>query len=195
VTPVSLTDGGEVVRRLAAEGYRTVIIGGLAIEAAGFGGTQDVDVMVPVASFDGVIYLKGEGLEMYSTTGGWVTNGRLTLKDGTVVPFDVLSPNRFVGSGKSGEKFFQYAVRTGLRTELGLVASPAVVTYTRLLVAGPHGEIYIERIRRDLDAGAPRRWLDDAIRISARFGMEKRVRTKVIRILAGARGPSQDSRE
>jgi hypothetical protein len=105
VTPVSLSVGATVVRRLESEGYRAILIGGLAVEAAGFGGTKDVDLLVPVEEFDGLLYLKGKGVEVLSTTGGWVTNGRLALEDGRTVPFDVLNPNKFVGLGHTGEEF------------------------------------------------------------------------------------------
>jgi hypothetical protein len=64
------------------------------------------------------------------------------------------------------------------------VATPPVVYYTRLLVDGPHGELYVERIRRDLDAGAPADWGRQATKIAFRFGTARKVRPKVGRILA-----------
>ena len=190
MTPVSLPEGATVARRLVSEGYRAILIGGLAVEVAGFGGTKDVDLLVPVEEFDGILYLKGDGLEILSTTGGWVTNGRLTLEDGTTVPFDVLHPSKFVGPGHSGEDFFRYVEQHGSRkTRYGRVAFPSVVYYTRLLVSGPHGELYIERIRRDLDGGAPWSWVGDALAIARQFGTEKRVKPRIRRLETYRRAP------
>lgn len=175
--------GKAVLKRLAAENYRPILIGGLAIALAGFGGTVDVDVIVPEAQFAASDALGGEGLLIYSTIGGWVTNGRLTLPDGTTVPFDILNPAKYVGSGHSGDEFFAWVERRGSRlTSYGRVAVPAVVYYTRLLVKGSHGELYIERIRRDLAEGAPREWLTGALSISRKFGTERTVAPKVKRL-------------
>jgi hypothetical protein len=188
VTSVTLEEGAEFLRRLSKEGYRPILIGGLAIEAAGFGGTKDADALVAAEEFDGIEFLRKGGFRIFSAA-GWVTNGELTLPDGTVIPFDVLNPAKFVGRGHSGAEFFKFAERTARRTRYGLVATPALVYYTRLLVAGSHGELYIERIRRDLDGGAPSEWLRNATRIARRFGTETKVRRKVKRILTETRDP------
>lgn len=184
MTPVDLAAGATVLRRLAKEGYETILVGGLAIEEAGFGGTKDVDALARAEEFDGVEFLKGEGL-LIGTATGTITSGRLELKDGTVIPFDILNPSWYVGPGHTGEEFFAYVERTAKRTAYGLVASPGVVYYTRLLVTGPHGESYIERIRRDLDSGVPESWVEEAITIAGQFGTESKVRRKVQRILQG----------
>jgi len=96
VTPVSLAEGAEFLRRLSRAGFRPILIGGLAIEAAGFGGTKDVDALVAVEAFDGIEFLHKGGFRVFSAA-GWVTNGELTLPDGTRIPFDVLNPAKFVG--------------------------------------------------------------------------------------------------
>ena len=167
---------------MAREGYRPILVGGLAIEVAGLGGTKDVDVMVPEAQFASTESLTGEGLFILSTTGGWVTNGRLVLADGARIPFDILNPAKYVGPGHTGDEFFAWLERYGSQaTKYGRVAKPSVVYYTRLLVAGPHGESYLERIRRDLKEGAPRAWLDRTLVIARRFGTEERVRAKLAR--------------
>jgi hypothetical protein len=175
-------DAKEVMRRLESQGYRPVLVGGLAVEVASFGGTTDVDVLVPEAEYGGAEFLRGSGLTSYSNTGNF-TNGRLTLENGRVVPFDVLNPALFVGKGHSGEEFFRYVRRFGSSvTPFGRVATPAVVYYTRLLVSGPHRRTYELRIRRDLDEGAPVHWLDGAVNIAHRFGTERKIRPKVARI-------------
>jgi hypothetical protein len=179
MTPVSPALAKRVCDRLAAEGYRPIIVGGVAIEIAGFGATKDADVLVPVEQFDSLEYAKGEGLEIFSTTGR-IANGRVTLEDGTAVPFDILNPSNYVGKSHSGEEFFRFVEEAGSKkTKYGQVAAPAVVTYTRLLVSGAHGEAYLERMIRDLDEGAPEKWLAEAIRIARRFGTESEVRVKV----------------
>jgi hypothetical protein len=78
---------------------------------------------------------------------------------------------------------FRYVLRFGSSTTpYGRVADPAVVCYTPLLVSGPHGRRYELRIRRDLDEGAPERWLDRTLLIAQRFGTERKIRPKVDRI-------------
>lgn len=169
----------QVFDRLTAEGYRPILVGGIAIELAGFGATKDADFLVPVEQFDGLEFLEEKGLEVVSTTGK-IANGRVTLDDGTTIPFDVLNPANYVGEGHAGEEFFAFVERDGSRmTRYGRVATPAVVWYTRLLVAGPHGEEYIERMIRDLDEGAPEGLLDEAIRIGRRFGTDATLHARV----------------
>jgi hypothetical protein len=181
VSPVPLAAGAEFMRRLAKEGFRPILIGGLAMEAAGFGGTKDADALLRVEEFDGIEFLHTGGFRVISAA-GWVTNGVLTLPNGTQIPFDVLHPSKFVGRNHSGEEFFDFVARTAKKTSYGLVATPGVVYYTRLLVDGPHGELYLERIRRDMDGGAPLTWLTAATRIARRFGTSMKVRPKVARI-------------
>jgi hypothetical protein len=96
---------------------------------------------------------------------------------------DLLNPAWYVGPGHTGEEFFAYVERTAKKSSFGLAAGPGVVYYTRLLVAGPHGEAYIERMRRDLDAGAPVGWVEDVLAIARRFGTESKVRPKAQRLL------------
>jgi hypothetical protein len=105
MTPVDLAAGAKVLRRLAKEGYHTILVGGLAIEAAGFGGTKDVDALVRAEQFDGLEFLKGDGLLIRTAT-GTITSGRLELRDGTTIPFDLLNPGWYVGPGHTGEEFF-----------------------------------------------------------------------------------------
>ena len=56
---------------------------------------------------------------------------------------------------------------------------PSIVFYTRLLVPGPHGEAYIERIIRDLDEGVPFRCLEETVQIARRFGTESKIRKRI----------------
>lgn len=182
MSPVDAKLGREVLRSFEKRGYRPILVGGLAIEIAGFGGTKDVDLFVREAEFGGTEYLKGEGIAIISTTGGWVTNGKLTLPDGTAVPFDVLNPSKYVGNGHTGAEFYEWVAKEGSRpTPFGRVALPVVVYYTRLLVSGPHGEVYLERIRRDLGEGAPNAWLEDTLSLGRKFGTEERIRRKLER--------------
>lgn len=172
--PATPRDAREVMRRLEAEGYRPILVGGLAIELAGFGGTKDVDLLVPEAEYDGAEYLKGAGIEVLSTTGHF-TNGYLTLATGRKVMWDVINPTLF-----GGQAFYDYVERAGSRRRsVGRVAHPSVVYYTRLLVGGTHGRRYILRIRRDLDEGAPLSWVRAALRVAHQFGTEDQVRPKV----------------
>lgn len=179
MTAAGVEDARELVRRLEKEGYHPILVGGLAILIAGYGATKDVDVLVREAEYGGAEFLQGEGVEVYSNTGRF-TNGRLSLADGRTVAFDVLNPALCVGRGHSGEEFFSFVEQEASRdSRYGRVALPSVVFYTRLLVPGPHGEVYIERIIRDLDEGVPFQSLDEAMQIAQRFGTGTRVRKKV----------------
>ena len=182
MTSATPSDAREVIRRLEAGGYQPILVGGLAVEVAGYGGTKDVDVLLPEAQYGGAEFLHTSGVTVFSNTGNF-TNGTLTLRAGRVIPFDILNPALFVGEGHTGEEFFRFVEAHGSRkTRYGRVASPAVVYYTRLLVAGSHGRRYELRIRRDLDEGAPPSWLEKALVIARRFGTEKRVRRRVEQI-------------
>jgi hypothetical protein len=171
---VSSSDAVEVMRRLEAEGCRPILIGGLAIEVAGYGGTKDVDILLPSAEYGRAEFLRSEGLTVLSNTGNF-TNGYLHLSSGRTVVWDVLNPDLF-----GGEPFYEFVRSRGSKAwAVGRVASPAVVYYTRLLVKGDHGRRYMLRIRRDLDEGAPDSWVRGTLAIAKRFGAEATVRPKV----------------
>jgi hypothetical protein len=178
LTMVSSGDAVEVMRRLEAEGYRPILVGGLAIEVAGFGGTKDVDILLSSAEYGGAEFLRSEGIKVLSNTGNF-TNGHLQLSNGRTVVWDVLNPDLF-----GGEPFYEFVRSKGSTAwVVGRVASPTVVYYTRLLVQGDHGLRYMLRIRRDLDEGAPESWVRRTLVIAKRFGTESMVRPKVEAIL------------
>ena len=43
---LTVSDAREFLNRLESAGYRPILVGGLAIADAGYGGTKDVDVLV-----------------------------------------------------------------------------------------------------------------------------------------------------
>jgi hypothetical protein len=184
---MSLEGWPRLLARFAEEGFDPILVGGLAVEVAGYGATRDVDLLVAVVKFDGIEYAfpRDPQITIISIAGGWVANGRFYpdgRKTDRYLPFDVLNPNKFVGPGRSGESFYAY-VRSHSTTAHGAaVADPSVVYYTRLLVPGPHGEAYLLRIIRDLREGAPERWLSDALRIGRRFGTGEIVSSRLDRI-------------
>jgi hypothetical protein len=180
-----------VLNRFEREGYDPIVVGGIAVLIAGYGATKDIDLIVASPKFDAIEYDFREDIEMeiISVTGGWVANGRFyPQKDrpgGAYVTFDVLNPDRFVGKSFSGKSFFEYVrAEASTRTTNGRIAKPPVVYYTRLLVPGPHGEQYLLRIIRDLDEGAPTKWLDEARDIAIRFGTEEKVQERLRQIEA-----------
>ena len=173
-------DAKEVMDRLSAEGYRPILVGGMAIELAGFGGTKDVDVLLPEGEYGGAEYLRSDGIEVLSNTGNF-TNGFLTLKNGRKIKWDVINPALF-----GGDEFYRFVETEGSRkSAIGRVALPSVVYYTRLMVDGEHGRRYILRIRRDLDEGAPQSWVIGTLGIARRFGTEKKIRAIVGERLRG----------
>lgn len=97
------------------------------------------------------------------------------------MPFDVLNPERFAGPGHSGEDCFSRVLDRAYReTEYGRVADPSVVSYTRLLVPkGQHGELYLDRMLCDRDAGAPSSWVEESLPIAERFGTAEKVRARL----------------
>lgn len=180
-----------VFERFTQAGFDPVIVGGVAVLIAGYGATNDVDMMVAVSRFDAVEhnFIRDPEVEIVSTTGGWVTNGRF-FPDGNrpqvpYVTFDVLNPVKFVGEGHRGDAFFTYVRSRGSRTtEYGRAADPAVVYYTRLLVPGRHGESYLDRISRDLEEGAPESWVEKTRTLARRFGTEAVIQRRLERLEA-----------
>jgi hypothetical protein len=184
---MNLEYAGRLLSKLERARFEPVLIGGVAIQVAGFGATRDIDLVVSVAEFDKIEQSLEDDpeAEIVTNTGGWILNGRFfpqgaRRRGGPYVVFDVLNPAKFVGKGHSGESFFRYLRSFGSTdTKYGRVAAPVAVFYTRFLVPGPHGAAYLDRISRDLDEGAPVEWVDETMALARRFGTAPLVETRI----------------
>jgi hypothetical protein len=187
---MNLEYAGSLLSKLESSGFEPVLIGGIAVQIAGYGATRDIDLVLSIAEFDRVEGSFEEDPEVHiiTNTAGWLLNGRYFPKGnrkrrGPYVTFDILNPEKFVGRKHSGESFFRFVISSGSRrTQYGRVATPPVVYYTRLLVPGSHGAAYLDRISRDLDEGAPDEWVRDTVAIAKRFGTEKIVKRRILEL-------------
>jgi hypothetical protein len=159
-------------------GVDYVLVGGMAVELAGFPtGTEDVDIAVTMREFTRVLEelerdSRFRDVESLGTIGGaqFFTGDRW-------LEVDFVNPQLFRGK-KSGDAFIRYVKRYRSRpTPVGRVAHPAVTWYMRLVV--PDWQIYVQKILRDIRAGAPEEFLETALAIGGFFGVKELLRPRV----------------
>lgn len=171
----------KVVRLFESRGIRVLVVGGLALEVAGVGGTSDVDLFVTVRDFEELpreLRAEKRVAVLLSSGDDEVRSGLLRAIEGDV-RFDVLDPSVFSGK-KSGDEFFDYVEKHfSFESEIGPTVRPPVVWYTRLLLPG---EDQLGKIARDLGNGADPTWLNGAVRIARRFGTEGTVKARLRRL-------------
>ncbi len=153
-----------------------MIVGGAAVAEVYPSESVDIDVLLMAREYaravdeldhdPSVVSMSREGGEM---AGGHFLVGH------TVVRFDLLNPEAFSGN-RSGDEFFDFVRRSGSRrTPEGVVAKVAVVWYMRLVIEGDAWLVQVQKILRDLRAGAPWDLTKDVRRIAKRFGVEERL--------------------
>ncbi len=104
---------------------------------------------------------------------------------GAVYRFDRLDPAAYSGN-RTEEEFRRYVARSHSdRADLGRVARPEVVGYLRLAI--DPWEIYVSKIRRDLRVGAPGSMTEKVDRIALRFGVRKKMRSRLEELREDAR--------
>lgn len=159
-------------------GIEYVLVGGMAVELAGFPtGTEDVDFAVTMRDFGRVLKQLDDdprfrGVEDLGTIGGaqFFTGERW-------MDVEFVNPTLFQGK-RSGNDFVRYIKRYRSRiTPGGPVAHPTVTMYMRLII--PDWEIYVQKILRDLRAGVPDEVLDGALTVAKVFGVEEIIRPRL----------------
>ncbi|MCI4347238.1 MAG: hypothetical protein L3J97_01300 [Thermoplasmata archaeon] len=160
-------DVGIVGRRVQALGARFLIVGGAAVARAVPSETEDVDLMLAVSDFGRVIRSLAKDPTAYVEKVGAIAGGFLIAGDRRI-EFDLLDPSAFSGE-RSAVEFFDYVFRYRSRAgPEGRYAAPPVVWYMRLMV--PDWLTYVQKILRDLRAGAPWSWMEIVLDIARRFG-------------------------
>lgn len=180
------SDVEELCRHLRKLGVDYVLVGGMAIELAGYPtGTEDVDFALTLRQFSSALRKLSEDrrfrqVEELDTIGGaqFFTGRRW-------VDVDFINPKLFRGK-KSDEFFITYLKRYRSKsTSLGPVAAPEVAWYMRLAI--PDWEIYVQKILRDIRAGVPQAKLDDVLEIAKVLGKVETLEPRVEKTIEMAR--------
>lgn len=168
-----------VTEFLSGKGFRVLVVGGMAMQLQHVAVTQDVDLLLTVRDFSRLDeVLRGDPLVTDLKVSKMMAVGGLRTSSG-IVRFDMLDPRAYSGT-KSGDTFFDFVDgRWSEVTSIGRVVRPAVVWYMRMLVPG---ELYLDRIMRDIEEGAKVEWLDQALEIATHFGTSKLVKEKLRRL-------------
>jgi hypothetical protein len=167
---------GIVGRRLQKLSARFLIVGGAAVARAVDSETEDVDLMLAVSDYGRVVRGFAGDPSVQIEAHGPIAGGFL-LAGGRRVEFDLLDPSAFSGE-RSGNEFFDYVLRYRSRPgSEGRYATPPVVWYMRLTV--PDWLSYVQKILRDLRAGAPWRWMEVVRHIARRFGTEGKMVSRI----------------
>lgn len=165
-----------VGRRVGELGGRYLIVGGAAVARAVDSETEDVDLMLAVSDYASVVKKLGEDPRVFIESVGGMAGGFLTA-GGRRIEFDLLNPSSFSGN-RTGEEFFRYVLRyRSQESSEGRYVLPPVVWYMRLLV--PDWLTYVQKILRDLRAGAPWHWMVDVLDLGRRFGTRERLAPRV----------------
>lgn len=179
---VSSAQAREVVVFLEELGIRVVIVGGIAIQVQGGRATGDVDLLVAAREYPKLkTRLAGQSRIHSFKDSDQVSGFYFELAGRDVeIRVDILNPSAFSG-GHSGDELFDFVWKEcSSQTELGRVANPEFVWYTRLLV---NRELYRDKIAEDIEGHSPQEWLDRAVGIATRFGTEALARKRALEVL------------
>ncbi|HEV2165823.1 MAG TPA: hypothetical protein VGS23_02415 [Thermoplasmata archaeon] len=166
---------------LKRQGIRFVIVGGAAVAQVYPSETRDVDVLLLAHEYrKGVDVLDHDPSIASMTREDNEMSGGHFVVGHALIRFDILNPEAFSGS-RSGDEFFEYVLRSGSRkTAEGPVAKVAVVWYMRLVLEGDAWLVQVQKIMRDLRAGAPWSLQKEVRRIAKRFGMLARLEDRLV---------------
>ena len=165
---------------LRERAVRYVVVGGAAVAEAYPSETVDVDVLLMAREYARAVDALDHDPSIVSMTreGGEMAGGHFVVGH-SVVRFDLLNPEAFSGR-RSGDDFFDYVARSGSRKTSGVAyAKVPVVWYMRLVIEGEAWMVQVQKILRDLRAGAPWGLTKDVDRIARRFGVQARLRDRM----------------
>jgi hypothetical protein len=176
----------EFAQILRRNGVEFVFVGGVAIGQRFPSATQDFDVMVLPNGYARAVELIDRDPSVVAMSRGPAEMpGGHVLVRGTLVRFDLLDPAAYSGV-RSGEDFYGFVLRyRSDLMELGRVARPEVIWYMRLVI--DQWEVYVSKILRDLRAGAPWSIVAKVDRIAHRFGVQQRIRDRLVHLREDAR--------
>lgn len=162
---------------------RFVVVGGAAVFEVYPSETRDVDVLLLAREYSRTVEALDHDPSIVAMTreSGEMAGGHF-LVGPEVVRFDLLNPKAFSGS-HAGDDFFDYVLRHGSRTTPdGRVATVPVVWYMRLVIEGESWLVQVQKILRDLRAGAPWSLMVAVRHVASRFGEEARLRERIGRV-------------
>ena len=170
-------------RILERHRLRFIVVGGAAVFRAYPSESRDVGALLLTREYArGIESLDRDPSVVAMTREPGETAGGHFLVGTTVVRFDILDPAAFSGT-RAGDEFFDYVYRYGSRdAPEGRVATVPVVWYMRLVIEGEAWQVQVQKILRDLRAGAPWSRMADVRRIARRFGRETRVGERIVRV-------------
>lgn len=135
-------------------------------------GAEDADFLLALSDFGRVVQGLASDPLVHLETFGAIAGGIL-VAGGRRIEFDLLDPTAFAGT-HSGAKFFDYIRRyRSVPGREGPFVTPAAVWYMRLCV--PDWLTYVQKILRDLRAGAPWSWMGTVLAIARRFGTQAEI--------------------
>lgn len=166
-----------VCDELKEMGIDYIVVGGAVIELKHGIGTQDVDVIISMKEFDGLEAKVGKNPRFKAVESLDTLMGAEFLLGTKWIDVEFINPKLFSGK-KEPDEFIDYVKNYRSRkTAYGPTADASVVWYMRLAI--PDWEVYLQKILRDVRAGASLKMLEDVIEIARVFGAEKELKPRV----------------
>ena len=162
---------------------RHILVGGAAVMVAFPSESRDVDVLLLARTYEKGVDALDHDPSVVSITreSGQMAGGHFMVGP-TLVRFDLLDPGAFSGR-RSGDEFFDYVARYGSRAgPEGRVATVPVVWYMRLVIEGDAWLVQVQKILRDLRAGAPWSLMTRVRVLARRFGEDAKISARIERV-------------
>ena len=160
-----------------------ILVGGAAVMAVYASESRDVDALLLAREYDHGVDALDHDPSIVSITreSGEMAGGHFMVGP-TRVRFDLLNPEAFSGR-RTGDDFFDYVFRYGSREgPEGKMATVPVVWYMRLVIEGDAWLVQVQKILRDMRAGAPWSLMTQVRRIAIRFGEDARLKVRIGRV-------------
>lgn len=160
-----------------------ILVGGAAVMAVYASESRDVDALLLAREYDHGVEALDHDPSIVSITreSGEMAGGQFMVGP-TLVRFDLLNPEAFSGQ-RTGDDFFDYVFRYGSREgPEGKMATVPVVWYMRLVIEGDAWLVQVQKILRDMRAGAPWSLMTQVRRIATRFGEDARLKERIGRV-------------
>ncbi|MGP8077764.1 MAG: hypothetical protein ACLQD8_03690 [Thermoplasmata archaeon] len=150
--------------------------------------TKDVDVLISGSDWsvvDSALESRRDASPLDTMSGS--IRATVLAIGGVSIDLEFIAGEPFSGTAEPGA-FGRYVREEGSVVYDGVrYATPAVVFYMRLN-SPDDWHLYLPAIERDLQAGVPKRTLDEAARIADRFGIGPEVRERIKSLRATLRG-------
>lgn len=165
-----------------------IVVRGAAVFEAYQSESADVDVLVLAKDYERVVREVDKDPSVISMTkeSGEMAGGHF-MAGPSIVRFDLLNPEAFSGK-RPGDDFFDYVLKHGssLRSKVSYATVP-VVWYMRLVIEEDAWLVQVQKILRDMRAGAPPDILKDVRRIARSFSLGDMMEPRLSRVTEEAR--------